>query len=879
MVMGTRIILLVAFLCVPAEQALSACSGQSSCTGDVSACQSRYSLDLPPIGLQWPVDLEIEIDHVYAHFNSYSKLPGQYHTGLDIPVVVGTRVRAAAAGKARRYEYRRTNTHGLGNVVIAAHDNGYYTLYAHLDDFDDNDIGPDGWYSVAAGQGIANSGNTPSVPAHLHFELKRHLGLGEGQDSPSPHHWGYTPCHPDEYGYVDPLLFLDSTSLHSWLPTPHSSFVQVTLEGDGIGQRVGPGAGGYFAREPGLDLEAGEVYASSHKTPSTEGCADGWLRLLRVDQRCHDDSLHDKDCMGSALPAFWACLGNGDEKWLETVRSYCQPATLRSGLVSATSCTGGPPNDHFEDRIEISGSSGGLFGSNVDATAQAGEPPHDQRSAVASVWWRWTAPADGSLRVTTAGANFDTVLAAYRGSTLGNLLLHTWNDDDGSSSFTSTIAIEAEEGEKFNIAVDGYRGAVGEIELGWVFHPAAQRAPLEPSSVSASDGTYASGVEIWWSERSGADTYLIERADSPGRDRQQVGSTSEPPFFDSSVATGFSYAYWVVACNSAGCSDPSPYDEGYALSPGAGPDLVMDAFAARPTRLDPGEDFSASARVENIGDAPSPETYVDYILWDNDDGHAGIILEDDRISPRDPSTATSTTERFDQPSVPGDYWIGACIRTFSGEGRSDNNCSGSVHLHVFDPICVDDVNEPDDTCESARSLTGGSAFRNSLCDVDWMRFTVTEGATYRIETSNLSLGTDTTLSLQTDLCDRELAFNDDFAGMFAAQIEWTAEGSGPVRVGVGQSGSDYDTAKYYDLHVVCVANCTTCNYSPRVVLNGITIGHESFHGACDELVTEGLVAVTRDGSLTLKAGERVVLGSGFRVESGGRLEVAVGQNH
>ena len=86
----------------------------------------------------------------------------------------------------------------------------------------------------------------------------------------------------------------------------------------------------------------------------------------------------------------------------------------------------GPANNNFANRIAVAvpaaGSTRTVTGSNVGATAEAGEPFHAGRTgARTSVWWRYTPTASGSITITTAGSSFDTVLAVYTGSSVGAL--------------------------------------------------------------------------------------------------------------------------------------------------------------------------------------------------------------------------------------------------------------------------------------------------------------------------------------------------------------------------------------------------------------------------------------------------------------------------
>jgi hypothetical protein len=82
---------------------------------------------------------------------------------------------------------------------------------------------------------------------------------------------------------------------------------------------------------------------------------------------------------------------------------------------------------------------------------------------VASVWYRWTAPEDGAVRADTCGSDFDTVLAVYRGSAIDALTPRA--SDDESCGSQSRVRFTARGGTTYWIAVDGYAGQEGTIEL------------------------------------------------------------------------------------------------------------------------------------------------------------------------------------------------------------------------------------------------------------------------------------------------------------------------------------------------------------------------------------------------------------------------------
>jgi hypothetical protein len=123
-----------------------------------------------------------------------------------------------------------------------------------------------------------------------------------------------------------------------------------------------------------------------------------------------------------------------------------------------------PTNDMFANRIPIIGMTNTVFGSNILATKEPGEPNHDGVVGGASVWWAWTAPANGSVIVNTFGSSFDTVLAVYTGTAVSNL---TWvaSDDDYGSLLTSLVNFNVSAGTTYQIAVDGYGAATGTIVL------------------------------------------------------------------------------------------------------------------------------------------------------------------------------------------------------------------------------------------------------------------------------------------------------------------------------------------------------------------------------------------------------------------------------
>lgn len=124
-------------------------------------------------------------------------------------------------------------------------------------------------------------------------------------------------------------------------------------------------------------------------------------------------------------------------------------------------------NDNFADRVPLTGSSVTASGNNRTATGEAGEPNPAGVSGSKSAWWTWTAPSTGQFTINTSGSSFDTTLGVYTGSSVTSLLLVAENDDANfdAGDYTSQVTINAVAGTKYQIQVNGYEGASGDITL------------------------------------------------------------------------------------------------------------------------------------------------------------------------------------------------------------------------------------------------------------------------------------------------------------------------------------------------------------------------------------------------------------------------------
>jgi Calx-beta domain/FG-GAP-like repeat len=180
------------------------------------------------------------------------------------------------------------------------------------------------------------------------------------------------------------------------------------------------------------------------------------------------------------------------------------------------------PNDFFANRTTLTGNSATGAASNVGATGETGEPNIEATSTPTnSVWWTWTATADGTVDLNTIGSNFDTTLGVYTGSTVSNLTTIASNDDIVAGvNRVSQVSFAATRGTVYQIAVDGFEAYTGDVNLALNFIPVAannnfaNRATLTGNSVKTTANNIGATGEtgepdnaglsnpinsVWWS--------------------------------------------------------------------------------------------------------------------------------------------------------------------------------------------------------------------------------------------------------------------------------------------------------------------------------------------------------------------------------------------
>lgn len=152
------------------------------------------------------------------------------------------------------------------------------------------------------------------------------------------------------------------------------------------------------------------------------------------------------------------------------------PATSFGRFVLRLQLVPPPANDAFDNAAVLTGWEGGVTRRTVGATEEPGEPVHADEGE-ASVWYEWAAPADGAVAFTTAGSDFDTVLAVYEGIDVADLVPVVSNIDVNfqRANITSRVSFIVEGGRTYRIAVSGGRfGRMGDLSLAWERTTAAE---------------------------------------------------------------------------------------------------------------------------------------------------------------------------------------------------------------------------------------------------------------------------------------------------------------------------------------------------------------------------------------------------------------------
>ncbi len=130
-------------------------------------------------------------------------------------------------------------------------------------------------------------------------------------------------------------------------------------------------------------------------------------------------------------------------------------------------------SDLFAGRPLVTADSGKMVGDNASASLEPFEPRHGGRPGGHSMWVSWQASTSGIATFDTGGSSFDTLISVYTLDTNDpakpplERLKEVARADDLGASRTALVQFGAQAGKIYEIAVDGYAGASGDLRLNW----------------------------------------------------------------------------------------------------------------------------------------------------------------------------------------------------------------------------------------------------------------------------------------------------------------------------------------------------------------------------------------------------------------------------
>jgi hypothetical protein len=289
-----------------------------------------------------------------------------------------------------------------------------------------------------------------------------------------------------------------------------------------------------------------------------------------------------------------------------------------------------PINDDFVARSRILGTTSVVNTDNTLASAELGEPDHAGIPASHSLWWTYTAPANGVVVVDASASSFRASLDVYTGNVLNALTEVTSTAGTGESA----VRFQVTAGQAYQIAVDSPNGDPGAVQLNLHFAPLpandnfSRRQQLNGSSINLNADNRGATLEpgepaisgthgiasLWWSWTAPANGQASFTASSSNSVTFMVGVytgtvlTNLTPVPDQWVQAGVTYQ---IAVESP--ADPlatGPFVLGLNFSP----EPVNDSFAGRTTIS--GTDISLiNSSVLAVADPGTPYPYFPTLWW------------------------------------------------------------------------------------------------------------------------------------------------------------------------------------------------------------------------------------------------------------------------
>ena len=187
--------------------------------------------------------------------------------------------------------------------------------------------------------------------------------------------------------------------------------------------------------------------------------------------------------------AFYNCTNLEYVKFKGKVPSSCNFYSAFYGSVFYKDCVSENWNDGFSSPYLVSGASGSVLGDNYLASIGSNEPFYTQLSSMnpcRTKWFSWTAPKSGTAWFYTQGSSFDTLLGIYQGTALASLSTVAVNNNFFKGG-ASQVTFVATAGETYHICVGGAENERGTFYLKW-----RMGSPIT-LTLDPNGGTFANG--------------------------------------------------------------------------------------------------------------------------------------------------------------------------------------------------------------------------------------------------------------------------------------------------------------------------------------------------------------------------------------------------
>jgi hypothetical protein len=247
-------------------------------------------------------------------------------------------------------------------------------------------------------------------------------------------------------------------------------------------------------------------------------------------------------------------LQAGTTYWFEVATNQPGASNLHLSL-QETAPLPRAANDDFDSATQIPSTP---YTDTLDASGAtpADDDPTDCYGTHGSVWYAYTAPAAGTVEVSTEGSDYDTALGVYEG--MRGSLSQVGCDNDSTPTLAAQVSFRAAAGVTyFLMAVSPSGGTPGTLQLSLDFTPAPPPLTLtlsyDPEAVVDEQTGNAVATGTATCSRSAKATLVVSLSQQLGNSAPRAGTGKAVVVCSTKPTSHFAVA--VVSTSSPGLSD------------------------------------------------------------------------------------------------------------------------------------------------------------------------------------------------------------------------------------------------------------------------------------------------------------------------------------